>query len=191
MKNVLGFTLPEIIVGMTISVITGVLLLQILINNTGLFYRESAKVSQGVGINDALAEIREILKQAASVEVSYTDTATSTVYQSNLSELVIKLPALDSTGNILPAIFDYVVYTLSSTKLYEKIFPDPSSSRDNSDRFLVDNVVGVLFEYLDDQGSAVTPQIAEKIKVTITLRQKAGLDFSQSTATSEVNLRND
>lgn len=189
MKN--GFTLVEVIIAMTITVVVGSLLLSLLVNNTGLFYQQSSRLNQGLGLNDSMAKIRSGLKEANAVVSGYP--IASPTYTSSATALVLRLPAIDSSGNKIFNVFDYEVITVSQNRLYFKLYPDSvnGSTRKTADQVLTNNVDSALFEYFDSAGQAVAPAGAVKVKVTLTLKQKAGKGYETNIATSEANLRND
>ena len=93
MKN--GFTLVEVIIAMTITVVVGSLLLSLLVNNTGLFYQQSSRLNQGLGLNDSIAKIRGGMKEADAVASGYP--ISSPTYTSSATALVLRLPAIDSS----------------------------------------------------------------------------------------------
>lgn len=184
-----GFTLVELIISTAIAVVVGGLLISIFVSNTGLFYRESSKISEGLGINDSLSSIRSSIKQTQAVASGYP--LVFPAYTSSTSELVLQIAAIDSSSNIIANTYDYIVYTTSQNKLYMKVFPDALSSRKSVDKILSSNVTSVVFNYLDSSGNSVTPVSAIKVKVTITLNQQVGLGTETNIATTEANLRND
>lgn len=186
-----GFTLIEILVVMGIATVAGVLLVVIMVNSAGLFTEQSSKVEQGLKINDALSEVRSSVKQANAVAENYTGGGS--VYVSGLSQLVLKVLSEDSSGNIIDNTFDYFVFFLDQNLLHFKIFPDPVSSRKLADRILSNMADSVNFQYFNSANPPVevTPVNAAKVRITLTLKQKNGLNFEVQTGTSEANLRND
>lgn len=186
-----GFTLIEILVAMFISVIIGGLLLVIMTNSAGLFFKESSKVGQGLNVNDALMTVRRDVKQAGSIASSYTKE--STTYNSGATQLVLKVPGIDNSGNMIQDTYDYFIYFQDNNLLSYKVFPDSLSQRKSVDQVLATSVDKIIFEYYDKSipPNEVSPSSAAKIKVTIVLNQKAGLVSEQTVATSEANLRND
>lgn len=184
-----GFSLVELLVVITLTILVGGLLLSILVSNTNVFYRETAKVSQGVGVNDVLSNVSENVKQSIGVASGYP--VSSPTYTSGAATLVVKLPSIDQSGNTLANTFDYVVYYQDVDKLRFKIFPDPLSKRPLEDKILVTNLDSLNFEYFDKQGVSISPTAAAKVKLTIILEQKAGTTTQTSTNSVEVELRND
>lgn len=187
-----GFTLVEVLVSMGIATVVASLLVVIIANSAGLFYKQSAKVGQGVGVNDALSKFRETVKEANSIAAGYPK-ATPYTYTTSPTQIVLTIPAIDNLGNIISDVFDYYVFTKQEDKLKFMVFPDIQSFRKSADWILSSNVKEVLFQYFNSQNppGEVAPTTATRVKMVITLRQKSGADFEQSIATSEASLRND
>lgn len=183
-----GFTLLELMITTAIVGIVGTLLAMILVNNTGLFYQQSSKVTQGVGLNDSLTEVRSNIKEAQSVANSYVSGGTT--YTSGPSELVLQLSSFDSSGNVIADTYDYVVFAKQSDQIRFKVFPNVASSRKSAEQILSLAVDQILFEYFDNAGSSVSPASAVRVKLTLTLKQKAGKNFETNIATTEGYLRN-
>ncbi len=186
-----GFTLLELVITTAVGSLIGGLLIMILVNNAGIFYKQSSKVAEGVGSNDALLNINTSVKGASSVVIGYPEN--SPTYTTGPSVLALKLPSIDGNSQIISNSFDYIVYTLESGNLRVRIFPSisPASSRKSQDRVLTGSVSNVLFKYLDSSGNEITPISAVKVVTTLTLKQKSAIDYEIKVATSEASLRND
>lgn len=186
-----GFTMLEMVITMGLVSVVGLLLVVIIVNSTGVFYKESSKLSEGLNINDALSSVRADIKQSTGVMASFVGE--STTYTSGGSQLVLKVASIDSSNNLILETFDYFVYFLDQKKLRLKTFPDPSSSRKAQDQIFSTSVESLSFQYfnLGNPPLEVTPATAGKVRITITLRQKSGENYETKTATSEATLRND
>lgn len=176
---------------MGIATVAGVLLVVVMVNSAGLFSHQSSKVQEGLNINDALSALRGSIKQAGSVADQYTDGPTT--YTSGATQLVLKVSSIDALGNIITNTDDYFVFFLDSKYLRFKIFPHLDSSRQGINRVLSNAVDAINFQYFDSANPPVevSPSSATKVRMTLTLKQKLGLNFEINTATSEVSLRND
>lgn len=179
-----GLTLVEVLVGMGIATVVGGLLLVIIVNSTGLFYKQSSKIEQGISANDALSAIRNSIKEAKSIVANYPETQPFT-YTTGLMQLVLKLASVDQSGNIITDSFDYYVFYLDQTKLRFKVFPNALSQRKSRDQIFSTSVEDLEFKYfnLANPPVEVTPASAAKVKITLFSRE--------NTATTEANLRND
>lgn len=177
-----GLTLVEVLVAMGIATVVGALLLTVIINSAGIFYKQSAKVEGGLNINDALFKVRQSIKEASSID----PTSTS-------EQLGLKIASIDSSGNIIAGTFDDFVFSKDQNKLRFKIIPNAASARKAQDQIFSTNVDSLKFQYLDLNSPAneVLPTAAGKVRITLTLRQKSGADYETNTATSEASLRND
>lgn len=184
-----GLTLPELLIAMTITVLVGGLIAGMLVNNSGVFYKQASKVGQGLGANDSLAQIRSNIKEARAVAAGYP--IGSSTYTSGASQLVLRLATIGSSGNVVLNTYDYVVYHLDNNNLRMRLFPDALSQRNAENRVLANNVNSLNFQYFDNTGSEITPTSAVRVKITLTLSQKAGAGYETSVASSEANLRND
>ena len=186
-----GLTLIEVLIAMGIATVVGALLVVVMVNSAGLFYTESSKVSQGLGINDALSKIRSSIRQSKSVADSFTSDGTT--YTPSSYQIVLKIPSIDTQGNIISNFFDYVVVLKEQTKLLYKLFPDAQSSRKSQDQILSTSLNTLDFRYLDSQNppNDVIPTSAVKVWIQLSLKQKSGQSFEIIVATSEANLRND
>ncbi len=176
---------------MGIAVVAGALLVVIMVNSAGLFSQQSSKVTEGLNINDTLSQVRGSIKQASAVVASFSDGQNT--YTTGSSQLVLQVVSIDSSGNIIDNTFDYFVFVLDRSNLHFKIFPDPVSSRKTADRIFSTSVDNLNFQYLNSANPPleVTPTSATKVRISLTLKQKVGLNFETHTATSEANLRND
>ncbi len=186
-----GFTLMEVLVTMGIAVLAGSLLLIIILNSAGLYYKQSSRLQEGLNINDFSNQIKASIKESNAVVTSYV--ADGVTYTSGTSQLILKIPSIDSTGNIISSAYDYFVYFSDNYLLRFKSFPDVSSSRKRADQVLSTSLNSLLFNYFDASvpPNEVAPASSKKIIVTLVLKQKSGTDFEINTATSEANLRND
>ncbi len=188
--NKRGLTLVETLIVLVVFILVSGLLITIMINTLGLFYKESSTRTQGLSINDALSKIRSSIKQSSGVVTSFTSGAT---YTSSASQLILKLTSVDSSNNLVMNTFDYFVFFLDGSLLRFKSFPDVLSSRKAQDQIFSTNVKSLQFKYLDLQNppTEVLPSQANKVRTSLTLQQKLGIDYETITATSEASLRND
>lgn len=186
-----GFTLVEVLIAMGIAIVVGALLLVIIVNSAGLFYQQSSKVEQGLGVNEALAKISSTAREASGIAASYTQD--STTYTTGVTTLVLKLPSEDASGNIIANTFDHFIFFLDATKLRLKSFPNPASFRKAADQIFSTHVDSLSFGYFDNAipPSEVLPTSAKRVVISLTLKQKSGANFETKTATTEANLRND
>lgn len=177
-----GFTLVEIVIALSIATVVGGLLLTIMVNSAGLFHKESSKVNIGLNTNDALSQVRRSIRQAYAVDTTSSE-----------NQLVLQIPSIDSSGDIIADTFDDFVFLSDSNQFILKVFPDPASSRPAQNQIFSTLVDDLTFKYYDSANppEEVVPDTASKVSVTLKLKQKSGADYQTSIATTEANLRND
>lgn len=186
-----GLTLIEVLIAMSIATIVGGLLLVVMVNSAGLFYKQSSKLSEGLNINDTLSRVRESIKQARQVTAAYTSGFIT--YTSSSTQLVLKVPSLDLSGNLIANTFDYFVFFQDQNKLRFKTFPDLTSTRKAQDQIFSVSLDSLNFQYFNSATPPVevVPATATKVRISLTLKQKNGLSFETNIASSEADLRND
>lgn len=186
-----GLTLAELLISSSIAVVVGGLILVMTINSSGLFYKQAAKVNLGLNADDALTKIGKSIKESRSVVALYS-TAEKT-YKSESNQLVLKIPSVDSYGNLISEVFDYFVFLLDERKLRLRIFPNILSSRKGQDQILAKDVDQLLFQYFNSRNppEEVLSSFAAKVKTSLVLKETKGTTEEINMATHEANLRND
>lgn len=190
-SNCRGFTLIEIIISLAVVSVSGILLMAIVLNSTNVALTQSLKVEQGVDINNALSQIKTLVKQSSGV-LAYYPSSEAPVYTSSSSQLILNLPSIDSSGGGIPGFFDVFIFYQNGSQLKMQSFPALQSNRKSSDQILSNKIDLVSFKFFDDSNPPleVSPSIASKIRITISLKQKNGLKLETSIATGESNIRN-
>lgn len=181
MKNIFvskGVTLPELIIAAGLFSVVGIIMAAILLSGSSLYYLQSAKVEQRLGINEAFSSLKRNIRQSSAVVDGSSDV-----------QLILKLPSINSQGPIIN-VYDHILYYYTGEKFYEIVSPDAQSIRTATDKILAQNVDNIKFEYYDDSGVSVTPVNATRVKLTLSLKQKAGAGFETNIATTEADLKN-
>lgn len=186
-----GFSLIEIIIVMAVAAIAGVLLIQVLVNNNGLVYDQSVKISQGLNLNDLSSLIENDIKSSAGIASQYPDT--NPTYVTSAITLIVKIPSINQSEDVIPDTYDHIVIASDSAnqKILRRItIPAQASFRPANNRVLTSSLSFVKFSYLDVSGVPITSTNASKINYIVNLFNKSGLNNYQSSASGEINLRN-
>lgn len=186
-----GFTLVEILIVITITGVIGFLLTQLLIQNNSVYFAEDAKVSQGLSLNTISNKLQTDIKQASGIASGYPVSLPT--YLSSLDTLVLQLPAIDSSGNPIDNVFDYVVYAKDPVRGYilkRMVYKDDISTRIEANQVLTTSLSLINFYYYDQNNEVVSPTFASKINFVINVSSKTGLSQQQSSSSGQVNLRN-
>lgn len=185
-----GFTLLETVLVMGISVIVGTLLLTILVNQSNFSSKQNSLVSEGLGLNDATRKIDEYIRQAVSIVESYPED--SPIYTTSSDTLVLKLPAIDSSG-VISSVFDYVVIArdLPDTNVLRlQVFPDPLSTRQSVDTVLTAILESIEFQFKDKNGNLVSLDLTTTVDTEVAVTSQNGSISSSRSSKISTTLRN-
>lgn len=190
-SNIKGFSLIEVLITISIGAIIGSLLMAIFVQSNDVFFLERIKVAQGVNINDAVNFITEDIKSATAVTDGYPPPTPSIF--STSSQIVLKLPALALNGDVISDEYDYIVIgpdAASPKILKETTYLSPNSKRPSKNRILTTQLSTIQFLYADQNGNSVSPSSASKIQFIINLSENLQSESKTSSASANVNLRN-
>lgn len=189
-----GASLIELLILFTVGAIAGILLVQILVQNNSVYYQQTTKVTQGLSSNEASSIIEKDIREASSIAQGGPEAGSPFTHTTGSSVVVLKIPAVDVSGNILSNTYDFIIITAdsSNTSLLRRIIsPNGASSRASIDQILSKELASLNFTYQDNSGNVVPPSLAQKIVFTINLSTTVGNKTEQKSATREVYLRND
>ena len=190
-RSQVGFSLVELVIVIILAGIAGTILVSIFVQNNGVFYTQTAKVNQGLSLNNTSTEIQEVLRAANGI--ASNNPIGSPQYSTNSTTLVLTLASIDSLGNVIEGKYDYIIITRDAQKAYilkKIVFPDPSSSRKGENLVLATKLSQIEFKYLDNSGNPVSPLSASKVNYIINLSEKASYGTENASASSVINLRN-
>lgn len=189
-KNSKGLTLVEIMLATAVAMVVGVILLAILVNQTGVFNQQNALINQGLSLNDSLRVISDDIRLSSKIAPGYPEV--SPLYQSSPTTLVLQLQSVDNTGATIASVFDYVVITPDSNPkiLRRKVFPDPLSSRTSMNQVMTTILNSISFAYLDASGQTVDPTQAVKVNISLSVLGKPGIGGATRSASTTTGLRN-
>ncbi len=190
--NQSGITLIEIIIGLTLTALAGFLVVGLLTSSGRLFMDQSIQVNHGLSTNQAKQEIADLIKSSAGVAAQYPAVGAAQ-FTTGSQVLVVKLPAISQSGQVIESVFDYGVVTKSpvgSKLLKKKIYPDPLSSRKSEDKVLSTSLNSLSFNYLDSNNNAVSPLQSVRITFIISLSDQGSLGDNENSSSSTVNLKN-
>jgi prepilin-type N-terminal cleavage/methylation domain-containing protein len=186
-----GFTLIEILIVMACSAIIGTILVTILVQGSSIFSDQTTKVNQNLSLNSASNQIDQTVQYASQISANYIDG--STTYTTSDKVLIGKLPAIDSSGNVIESKFDTFILMqdpVNSAYLKKLIIPDLLSSRKSEDMTLLNQMTFLQFVYLNDSAVVTTPQTASKIDFVIKVAEKSGNGIKESSISGRINLKN-
>ncbi len=141
----LGFTVVEILVVVAIFVLIITVFFDLFYNYGQVFRTESARVDIAGSARDAMQSLNTYALQADKI-LSSRMIATTT-YSSGPTAVVFELPAVDSSGEIVSGVFDYVVFYLSGKNFYQRTEANSASNRASGLRWLGGNIAAITLTY--------------------------------------------
>lgn len=186
-----GFSLFELLLAVAISVVIGGLMVRIFVQNTSFFNLQQSKVSGNIDLNNMTQIINSDLRSSVSVAIGYP--VVSPTYTSSDTVLVLKIPSIDSSKNIITNLYDYIVIAKDSQKpliLREIVYPDAGSSRASSNKVLTTGLSSVRFLYFDVNKMQTSPDQSTTVNFTVNVKDGIGRDTQTASASGIVNLRN-
>jgi prepilin-type N-terminal cleavage/methylation domain-containing protein len=178
-----GFTLIETIIAITIFAILCFALVNVYLKYYNAYHTQQAIISVAGSASTVANELQNATLQAKQVIISHTFS--SGTYNSNQNTLVLQMPSIDSSGNILTDKYDYVVFYASGANFYRLVEIDGSSSRNAGLKKLSDTVSVIEFFYNDSDLSKVN-----EITVDINMQKISGHQTFPYSLDQKLYLRN-
>ncbi len=178
MRQNSGISLLEVVIVTGIVAVCSVILSSVFISQNRLYKTETAELNITGDARLALDDIDNYARSATRTVSSYSS------YTAGSQVLILQIQSIDSSKRLIASTYDYVVFYLSSGKLYHQIFPDASSSRVAQTKRLARNVNSLTFTYNNASYSSVT-----QVTTSLTLQENAGAQTRSITVSSTSTLR--
>ncbi|MBI2356199.1 MAG: prepilin-type N-terminal cleavage/methylation domain-containing protein [Candidatus Doudnabacteria bacterium] len=174
-----GFTLIEVIIVVFMLGMAMLVLTSLFLNQNQVYQSQTAELNVTADARFALDDIDSSVRAADVVAASYSSYTTGT------QVLVLQIPSINASNQIIAAAYDYFVYYLTGSDFFRQIFPNASSSRQATTKKIASNVTGLLFSY-DNGDSALVKQVT----TDLTIQQSGGRYNRSITISSKSRLRN-
>lgn len=129
----------------------------------------------------ALDDIDNYVRGAYRVVSSYQ------TYSTGAQTLILQIPSIDSSNQIIASKYDTVVFYLSGTSLVRQLFPDNSSSRSASTKTLASGVDVDSFAFSFDNADY---SLVKQVSTLITIEEGYSNQQRSITISSKSSLRN-
>jgi hypothetical protein len=154
-----GFTLVETLIVIGISVIAFIALVNLFLLFNSVYGYQNAFIAGAGSAGNAMTAFETAIPQASHALASHDFSGT--VYASDADTLVLELPAIDGSGNILPGMSDHIVFYASGTVLYRLTLAGAGSVRVPGTKVLSTTLFSLSFIYDDADFTKVTNVTAE------------------------------
>ncbi|HEX3099983.1 MAG TPA: prepilin-type N-terminal cleavage/methylation domain-containing protein [Patescibacteria group bacterium] len=179
-----GFTLIEVVIVTGIFSVLMLAMLNLFDWHNKVYFLEQADTQATGSARTTMNNMDKYIAQASSVESSRT--VSGTTYTTDSDTLVLKLPAFDSSDNLLTNIYDYVVYYKTGNSLYQLIDLGSGSGRNGGTKLMSAYAQTLTFTY--DAGD-----VTQATRVTVDLQAQAtsrGASTTTAHVTDTIFLRN-
>lgn len=139
--------------GMTVIGVMAIILVmvsEIFTVSYDVFIKQSARSENETGAVLAARAIAEAARGADSIEASYVINGTT--YTTSSDVLVLKLPTIDASNNVVPASYDYMAiyrHSAQTTKIFSDIDAAAGSKRIDGQKLMTANNTIMRFRYND------------------------------------------
>jgi len=190
-----GFSLVEVIFASVIGVIIMGMLMILYIgaNRSMVVGITSAEINADGRL--AMDHVVRDVRWGTQVMTSHTHSVSSEIFTTDNNELIVEIPSIDSSGDVIASTYDYVIFTLNAsnpTRLRKVVDPDASSNRNSIDQTIANNINSFnLTSSGTDLESIGSLNSVESLEIVLTVN-KQPLNYSTITETlnSVVKLRN-
>lgn len=192
MKNTGGWSLIELLVVITAAAVAGGLLINLMVSSNRLFFDQSAQISHGLSLNQTELELTSLIKSSVGIAAQYPASG-APQYTSDSNTLVLKLPAISSSGDVIESVYDFAVVEADSAKpaiLRKQVFKDSRSFRKSENKVLSISLNYLTFNFLDVNNNPISPAQAERVNFIIKLSTKSGFSKKESSGSGTVNIKN-
>ncbi len=145
MKREQGFTLVELIIVLAICTVLMLGFLSLFEWHQKIYTLEQADVRATSAVRTTLNHMSLYIAQG--YEIKATRNVSGTDYTTSSNTVILQLPSVNSSGNVIAATFDYIVFYLDDGSIYQLIEAGSGSTRDSGSKLLADNVNAFTLTY--------------------------------------------
>jgi hypothetical protein len=159
---------------------------QIFVVNYELFFGQSLRTANETDAILAARSVFQLARGAIAVEASHNFGGTT--YTSSDSTLVLKMPAIDSSNNVIAGVFDYAAFyrhPTETTKIFVVVEPGTDSVRRAGARRITSYNDTLIFRY-----NAPDLTAADRVSVYLINQQTRRGTTSTSRSWTAIFLRN-
>jgi len=174
-KSGAGFTLIEL---MLVLFFTGILITVVFSLydwHNKIYYYQQGLVQTSASSRTAVTTMQTYVAQANQVLASAS--VSGTTYTTSANTLVLQLPAIDSSNNIVSGKWDEAAFYPSGSNFYFRLEPDAASSRRQTYKLLSDSLSSISLTY----DNATMSMVKE-----VTVNFKNQLQVKNQTVTSNL-----
>ncbi len=179
-----GFTLIEAVITIGLFVIIMITFFALYDGYSKVYVSQQGLFNIAGSASSLMNETNTMVMQADQVVASHTFAGIG--YTTGAETLVLELPSITASGDIVNGKFDYVAIYKSGSKAYRILAADSTSSRRNETKEFSDTISSLNFTY-----NNLSPPEITKVDVDITTQAVSGHQTQTYHLHQQVYLRND
>lgn len=145
-KRSKGFTLIELQVAALISLVTLLVIISLYLFSWRSFAIGNTLLDVYANSRNAIAWMMKDIRCAKQVASSVAITGSPGQYYSTTdSSIVLMVPSIDSSGNVVNSCYDYIIYLLQGQDMHRIVQKNPASSRINENRIIARHCGTLVF----------------------------------------------
>jgi prepilin-type N-terminal cleavage/methylation domain-containing protein len=145
MINEKGFTIIEVVIVIAISLVLLIGLLNLFEWHQKVYVLEEATVRTTSDARNTMLSMSEYIAQSSNVLPSHSFN--SILYTTSGNTVVLEVPSVNSSDNVIPFTFDYVAFYLQNGSVYQIVEVGTGSVRPAGTKRLAENVQTFTLTY--------------------------------------------
>ncbi len=174
-----GFTLIETLVVIAIFAALSIVIAEMYVWQNRVY---KVQFSQLIVMNDARSALDDIDNYVRSANLVLSTYST---YVTDVDTLILQVQSFNTSNQLIPGVYDTVVYYKTGNALFRQVFPDAASNRPAQTKQLAANASNLVFTYNNVDFSQVTD-----ISTTITVLDTNQVQNQTLSVSSKSHLRN-
>jgi hypothetical protein len=171
------FSLAETVIATAVLIFILVALIVLYNNYLKSYHNQETRISMGTAAREAMKELQSAALQANQIVAS--QTIFGVTYTTGAHTVVLRIPSIDGSGNIVSGKYDYAVFYLTGKNLYRSVQADVASSRSSVSNKISDAVNTLIFSYDNPDLSQATKIETDIEMLAIAGGQNVSLDLHQ------------
>lgn len=163
-----GFTLIETVIVIAFSAVMMLALALLAYNFNKISVYNTTSSQSSVSANALMRELQALVPQADAVLATHTFTASTRT--SSSTTLVLEIPSIDISGNVIASAYDYGAFYVIGTKAYRLLETNASSKRASGTKLLSSTISSLTFAY-NGFTFATTSTVTVDIQTRATAKQ--------------------
>lgn len=142
-----GFTFIEAVFAVAVFIFITLAMMYLYYNFSNIFNYQQVEARVAGSARTAASELQSAVLQANKIVSSHAFSGHT--YSTDQDTLVLEIPSINSSGDIVAGKFDYVAFYIVGTNFYKLTEVDAASVRPSGLKQLSDAIAAIIFTFND------------------------------------------